>query len=427
MAILGPHMRFGQSPFRTLAISAMLFVAACATTPKVAAPPPPPPPPSAVVAPPKVETAPQIAQNKVALLLPMTGANAAVGQSIANAANMALLDSNDRRINLRIYDTAALGATAAATKAVSEGAQLFLGPLLAGDVRAVQPIASANGIAIISYSNDASVAGDGTYVMGFQPGQSIGRVVGYSAGRGIARFAALVPEGTYGQRASTAFLRAVEASGGRVVAVKTYTRDPAKMQAAARAVTDYDGRLATAAKTPAVRPDGTIAPVTSRVPPVGFQALLIADSGTVAAGFGKALAQYGATPGSFVVLGTELWNNEPALKTAAALQGGLFAAVPDERFAQLATRYREKFGGASSRLASFGYDSVLLINSLAGKWTIGQPFPRALLTTSDGFAGIDGVFRFNANGVAERGLEVQQIGAGRITTVSPAPRSFAAN
>ena len=322
------------------------------------------------------------------LLLPMTGANAAVGQSIANAANMALLDANDRRINLRIYDTAAAGAAAAASRAVGDGAQLFLGPLLAGDVRAVQPIASANGIAVISYSNDASVAGDGTYVMGFQPGQSIGRVVGYSAGRGIARFAALIPEGTYGQRATTAFLRSVEASGGRVVAVKTYTRDPAKMQAAARAVTDYDGRLAAAAKTPAVRPDGSIAPVTSRVPAVGFQALLIADSGTVAAGFGKALAQYGATPGSFVVLGTELWNNEPALKNAVALQGALFAAVPDARFNQLASRYREKFGSAPSRLASFGYDSVLLVNSLAGKWSIGQPFPRALLITDDGFSGI---------------------------------------
>jgi branched-chain amino acid transport system substrate-binding protein len=421
MAILGPSRHFGQSRIRTASIALLAFVAACATTPKVAVPVAPPP---VVVAPVKHEAAPQVAQNKVALLLPMTGANAAVGQSIANAANMALLDANEQRISLRIYDTAGLGAAAAATKAVSEGAQLFLGPLLAGDVRAVQSVASANGIAIISYSNDSSVAGDGTYVMGFQPAQSIGRVVAYAAGHGIGRFAALVPEGTYGQRATTAFLRAVEASGGRVVAVKTYTRDPVKMQAGARAVTDYDGRLAAAAKAPAIRPDGSVAPITTRVPPVAFQALLVADSGTVAAGFGKALAQFGATPGSFVVLGTELWNNEPALKNAAALQGGLFAAVPDERFAQLATRYRAQFGGSPSRLASFGYDSVLLVNSLAGKWTIGQPFPRALLAAPDGFSGIDGVFRFNASGVAERGLEVEQIGAGKIVTVSGAPKAF---
>jgi hypothetical protein len=41
-----------------------------------------------------------------------------------------------------------------------------------------------------------------------------------------------------------------------------------------------------------------------------------------------------------------------------------------------------------------------------------------------GFAGIDGVFRFNAYGVAERGLEVQQVGQGGTSIISPAPKSF---
>lgn len=407
-------------------LAALALVAAC----KTAAPPPPPPaappPPTQAAPAPKPETAPTAPQNRVALLVPLTGANAAVGQSIANAANMALLDSNDRRINLRVYDTAAEGASAAAVRAAAEGAGLFLGPLLAGDVRAAQPVASANGIPIITYSNDAALAGDGTYVLGFQPSQSIARAVGFARGRGIASFAALIPAGTYGQRASTAFLRAVEASGGRAVAVVNFGRQSAQLQAAARKVTDYDARLARAAKAPATRPDGTIAPLTARVGPVPFQALLIADTGTVAAAFGPALAQYGAPPGSVLILGTELWNSEPAVRTAAALKGAIYATVPDDRFAQLAARYRTKFGGAPSRLASLGYDSVLLVNSLAGKWPVGAPFPHAALSDPDGFAGIDGIFRFGASGVAERGLAVEQVGAGTITTVSPAPRSFRA-
>ncbi|MGL4543753.1 MAG: penicillin-binding protein activator, partial [Polymorphobacter sp.] len=73
-------------------------ITACAA-PKVAVAPLPPPP--VVPAPPKAELAPEIAQNIVALLVPLTGANAAVGQSIANAANMALLDAGDKRVNLR--------------------------------------------------------------------------------------------------------------------------------------------------------------------------------------------------------------------------------------------------------------------------------------------------------------------------------------
>ena len=360
-------------------------------------------------------------------MVPLTGANAAVGQSIANAANMALLDSNDRRINLRVYDTAGEGAGAAAGRAIGDGVRLFLGPLLAGDVRAVQSIAAANAVPIISFSNDAALAGDGTFVMGFQPGQSIARVVNFARTRGIERFAALIPAGVYGQRASTAFLRAVEANGGKAVAVTGFTRESTKLQAAARAVTDYDARLARATKTNTTRPDGTIAPVSQRLAPVGFQALLIADSGTVASAFGPALTQFGVPPGSVLILGTELWNNEPALKNARALQGAVYAAVPEERFGQLAARYRSKFGGSPSRLASFGYDAVLLVNSLAGRWPLGASFPRALLTNSEGFSGIDGVFRFSANGVAERGLAVEQVGAGRMTTVSAAPRVFGEN
>ena len=167
MAIMALRARFGQMPNgksarRIGSILLMTVIAACTTPKAVVAPPAPPP---VVVAPPKPEAAPQIDQNKVAVLLPLTGANAAVGQSIANAANMALLDAGDKRINLRVYDTAAGGAAAAASRAVADGARLFLGPLLAADVRAVQGIASANNIPIISYSNDAALAGDNLFAV----------------------------------------------------------------------------------------------------------------------------------------------------------------------------------------------------------------------------------------------------------------------
>ena len=397
-----------------------VIAAACAgpraPRPSVAAPPPPP----VAIAPPAPP--PVAARNTVALLVPMTGPNAAVGQSIANAANLALLDAGDTLINLRVYDTAAGGAASAAARAVVDRAGVFLGPLLAGDVRAVQGVASANGIPVLTFSNDAALAGGGTYVLGFQPGQSIARVVAYARGRGVERFAALVPTGVYGQRAGTAFLRAVEASGGKTVAVTTYARTSAGLLLAARKVTDYDARRAAAAKSASLRSDGTIAAVTHNLAPVGFQALLIADSGSIAAAVAPALTQFGATP--VVLLGTELWNSEPAIARAPALRGAVFAAVPDERFRQLAARYRTKFGGAPSRLASFGYDAVLLVNGVASNWAVGTPFPRGGLSAASGFAGIDGVFRFSPSGIAERGLEVEQVGPGGFTVVAPAPKAL---
>jgi branched-chain amino acid transport system substrate-binding protein len=403
---------------RPIAIGLAVLVSACA--PRKAPAPVAPPPPTAPAAT-KPTALPEAAQNRVALLVPLSGPNAPVGQSIANAANMALLDAGDTRVNLRVYDTGP-GAAAAASKAVGEGAKLILGPLLAGDIRAVE--AAAPGVPMLSFSNDFSLAGGNVYILGFQPGESIARSIAYARSRGIDRFAALVPAGVYGQRAQTAFVRAVDAAGGRSTAVVSYTRDPAKMQAAARAVTGFDSRNKAGAGA-AIRADGTVSQVTAATAPLPFQALLIADSGKVAGAFLPALAKFGAPPGSAILIGTELWNNEPGIANAAGLKGALFAAVPDERFRKLAERYRAKFNSSPSRLASFGYDSVLLVNSLASSWPIGTPFPKAALENREGFSGIDGVFRFTPANVAERGLEIQQVGAGTITTISPAPRRFA--
>ncbi len=409
-----------QAP-RLVALAAALGLAACATPARrvVTAPPP-----VAAPEPAKPAPLPEAQQNRIALLVPLTGSNAPVGQSIANAANMALLDVGDKRVNLRVYDTTP-GAAGAAQRALADGARLFLGPLLAGDVRAVQAVAATAGVPVLSFSNDSSLAGGDVYVLGFQPAQSIARTIAYAKGRGIDRFAALVPAGVYGQRAQTAFVRAVDAVGGRSTAVVSYTRDPAKMAAAARSVTNYDARVKAGGGTASIRPDGSVAAVSGTLAPVPFQALLIADSGSTATQFLPALAKFGAAPGSVILIGTELWNNEPGLARAAALRGALFSSVPDERFRKLAERYRAKFGSSPSRLASFGYDSILLVNNIAGNWPLGAPFPKGALTTRDGFAGIDGAFRLTPANIAERALEVQQIGNGAITTVAPASRGFA--
>ncbi|MBU6166841.1 MAG: penicillin-binding protein activator [Alphaproteobacteria bacterium] len=394
-----------------------LLVAACSApkkAPPVVAPPPPP-----VVAAPRPAPLPEARLNKVALLVPLSGANAALGESIANAAAMAMADLGKPQVQLLTYDSAN-GAGEAAARAMADGAGLILGPLLGSEVPAVQAAVAGRPVPILSFSNDAAVANGNVFVLGFQPGQAVARVVGYARMRGVERFAALVPQGVYGQRAQLAFVKAVNDAGGRSTAVVPYTREPAKLLAAARQVTNYDARVRASGK-PMIRPDGTVARVAGALAPVPFQALLVADSGAAAARFLQPLSRFGAGPGQVVILGTELWNNEPGLAAVPALKGAIYATVPDGRFNGLAARYRAKHGGNPSRLASLGYDAVLLAHGLAARWPFGQPFPRAALLARDGFAGIDGAFRFTASGVVERGLEVDQLGTG---TVSPAPASF---
>ncbi|MGJ3625879.1 ABC transporter substrate-binding protein [Sphingomonas sp. MMS24-JH45] len=148
-----------------------------------------------------------------------------MGRSLANATQLALLDTRNQQVRITSYDTAT-GAAAAASRAIADGAQLILGPLLAEDVRVVAPIAKAAKVPVLSFSNDVGVAGNGTYVLGYAPAQAIERVVGDARGRGITTFGGLVPNALYGTRASTAFLRAVEQAGGRVVGSRPTTGHP---------------------------------------------------------------------------------------------------------------------------------------------------------------------------------------------------------
>ena len=71
-----------------------------------------------------------------------------------------------------------------------------------------------------------------------------------------------------------------------------------------------------------------------------------------------------------------------------------------------------------------GYDAVLLSVRIALDWRPGTAFPERRLTDPDGFAGLDGAFRFGRDGVAERALEVQEIRGGTTVPVSPAPTRF---
>ncbi|MCF2513781.1 penicillin-binding protein activator [Sphingomonas sp. G124] len=360
---------------------ATLLLAGCQTGPREpieTGPVEPPPIPGAVV-------------NKVAVIVPLTGPDGPVGTSIANAANLALLDTGEKSLRITVYNSAGPGGAAAATqRAIAEGGRLILGPLLAEDVRAAAPIARAANVPVIAFSNDEGVAGNGVYILGFTPDQSISRIVSYSRTRGTSSFAALVPTGLYGQRAAQALLGAVRKSGGRVAAIESYDRSKASIVAAARRLNAKGD----------------------------FDAVLLGDSSRMAA-----LGAPAVKAGPYR-LGTELWATDRTIGANASLRGGWFAAAPDAQFDKLVTRYRARYGKTPYRLASLGYDSVLLAVRSARNWPIGRLFPAKSLIDKDGFAGVDGNFRFSRDGIAERLLEVRQVTPAGAIVISPAATAF---
>ncbi|HVF82959.1 MAG TPA: penicillin-binding protein activator [Sphingomicrobium sp.] len=328
-------------------------------------------------------------QNEVALLAPLTGEDAILGQSLANAARLALADMNNSSLQLTIYNTAEGGAAAATDRALGNGARLILGPLLSDQVRAVAPIARAARVPVLAFSNDETAAGGGTYILGFVPSQAVDRVVSHARAAGAVSFAALSPENIYGRRASQGLLFAVQRAGGQVIGVESYSDLPSARSAARR----LNSRRVLAA-------------------------VLLADGGRTA---GTLAQQF--RPG-IRILGTDVWAGDRMLGRTARLRGAWYAAPTDIRFGQFAGRYKARYGATPPRLASIGYDAMLLTIRASREWRPGRRFPVNALGDDEGFLGVDGVFRFNRQGVAERGLEVRQVTASGYSVVSPAPTSF---
>ncbi|WP_305096057.1 penicillin-binding protein activator [Croceibacterium aestuarii] len=332
-------------------------------------------------------------RHRVALLVPLSGSNGEVGQSIANATTMALLDTNAANLRITTYDTAT-GAATAAAQAIRDGNKLILGPLLGTDVTPVLAQARPADVPLISFSNDTSVAARDVFVMGIMPEQSIARTVDYAIGKGAKRFAAIVPNGEYGRRAEIALANRVSASGGVLVATERYDRGNTSIISAAERLKARGG----------------------------FDTVLIADGVRLSALAAGSLKDAGvALPR---LLGTELWSGDDDLTRASALRGAWFSTVSDARYRQFVTSYKTRFGEQPYRIATLGYDSVLLALRIARDWKPGRDFPTAELLDDGGFLGIDGPFRFRRDGVAERAMEVRQVGNGTVSVVDPAPSRF---
>lgn len=364
------------------------MVTGCKVIPKGAPGPTPEPSPS--------ESLPQDkARHRVALLVPLTGSNGALGQSIANATTMAILDTNAQNIRITSYDTAAAGGPAAAARqALADGNKLILGPLQAEEAGAVSAVVRPAKVPVITFAGDAQVAARDTFVMGNSTAQSIDRVVRFARDKGVTRFALLAPRTEYGREAGLAYSAAVRAAGGTVVASDNYDRgNNSILSAAAR-----------------LKAKG------------GYQAVLIADSARFAAQAAPRLKSAGAA--SPRILGTELWSGDPLASSTPTLRGAWFAAISDSRFRQFATSYTARFGSAPYRQATLGYDAVLLTVRIGRDWKPGSPFPYAVMADPGGFLGLDGPFRFLPTGQGERALEVRETRAGGITVVSPAPERF---
>lgn len=332
---------------------------------------------------------------KAALLLPLSGSSAAIGQPMVDAAQMALFDMAAEHFELMPRDTKGTpqGAAEAARRAIADGATIILGPLYSGDVAAVRPVAQQAGVPVLAFTTDWTQAANGVWVMGFIPADQVVRVADYARAQGVTRFGALAPRGVYGDAVVNALQAAAQRQGAQITQVERY--EPA--------VADFTGPV-------------------QKIAPANAQAVLMAEGGQRIRSLAATAAANGLNPRQVKFLGTGLWD-DPAVAQEPALAGAWFAAPDPNQRADFEGRFQSLYGKKPPRLATLSYDATALAAVLARQGGA-RPFDPATLTNPSGFAGIDGLFRLRTDGIAERRLAVLEITPQGTRVVDPAPTNF---
>jgi ABC-type branched-subunit amino acid transport system substrate-binding protein len=380
-------MRLGLS-----VVATSLLVAACTTQ-------------LGGTAPPAGESAaaaqPADGQVRIALILPLTAQGNAglAAQSMKNAAEMALAEFKVSNVQLLVKDDGGSpqGARNAAEQAISEGAEIIIGPLFAQSVSAVGQVARSRNLPVIAFSTDANVAARGVYLLSFLPETDVRRIVEYAASRGKRSFAALMPDNAYGTVVEAAFQQEVARHGGRVVVLEKYPHDANRTAEAARRVAQAGNQI---------------------------DSIFIPDSPDAGPQVAQALAANGVDLKRVQLLGTGLWGDDTRISAEKLLDGGWYPSPEQIGFRNFSGRYRARYGKDPVRTATLAYDAVALVAALV-KTQGTQRFSDQVLTNPSGFAGIDGVFRFRPEGTNERGLAVLRVTPTGGQVISPASKSFA--
>lgn len=332
--------------------------------------------------------------HKIGLLLPLSGPQEKLGKGMLQAAEMALFETGATSVTLLPQDTAQ-GAHQAALKALDEGAELLLGPIFAAEVESVKPLLHARNVNLIAFSTDQNVIDSRTFILGFLPSQQIERVTRFAKEKGLSKIAAFTPDDPYGRLIDQTLKKLASQGDIQLLGITHYTKGDI-----------LEGNPGNARLLEDIELYKT----------KGLDALVVPEGG-------ENLAQLMVVIKPHLplkILGSGQWDSPETLQVATTgLEGSLFASTTPQERQNFEARFQKAYGSVPPRIATLAFDATALAASLADRG-----YTTENITFSEGFSGIDGLFRFTPQGLNERGLAVLEVTASGFRPLSPAPQSF---
>ncbi len=386
-----------------------------------------PPPPSNTTPTPGVTGK---AGGPVALLVPLTGDLAPVGQALQNAAKLAFPADSSTPLDIRDTQGTPAGAAAAAQAAIAAGDGLILGPLTSAEAHAVAPIATAANVNVLAFTNDSSVDAPGVWALGISPDEQVKRALSYAAATGRTQVAAILPDTDFGHALGAALQSATSSLGEPAPSLTFYDPGFSSINDALKQMSDYADRGAVLdAQIKAAKEEDTAAGFQKAAelsqqqpPPPSFNALFIgAIDGGELGEMANLLPYYDVSQPQVQFIGPAPWGPIAAqLGANGVFRGAIYAAADPAAASEFDQKYSAAYGAAPPAIADVAFDAAAIARLLASQ----GGFTSNLLTAPDGFTGADGVLQLGADGSVQRGLAVFETTGSGPNIVSPAPASL---
>lgn len=424
---------------RAMGLAAPLALAACVTQPpsaRYAAPLNIAPSPTQTTAS-AASAAPASTARPAAILLPLTGPNAEVGQALLRAAQLSFAQPGSPQLNQ--FDTGGtpVGAATAARAAIAGGAGIILGPLTGPETNAAAAITRAAGVPMLAFTSDATQAQPGVWPLGITPAQQVRRLVLAVQAENKTRLAAILPPNPFGDALATGLLATTTGAGMPEPRILHAPATFAGLNQALKSVSDYTNRRGaiesqqrapttsttpdgTSDVTPDVTPPSAPAPVPANVPPPPVDALLLGVSGDLLSQTVPLLTFYDIGPSQIRILGPATWSRDAA--RVPNLAGAWYAAPDPAARAGFEQLFTAKYNDRARDFTSIAFDAAGIARAIGTP----QGFAVDALTRTEGYLGADGLLGLQPDGQVRRGLAIFEIDRTGAHIVQPAPQSLTA-
>jgi ABC-type branched-subunit amino acid transport system substrate-binding protein len=252
---------------------------------------------------------------------------------------------------------------------------------------------------VLSFSNNATIAGGNVFVLGQTFNTAADRLARYAVRQGKGDIVIVHGTDLSGQLGRDAIQQAIRGNGARLVGTVPYDLS----------------QQAVIATVPQVRSAVESGAATS-----------IFFTSTTAGAlplFTQLLPEAGVSPATTQYIGLTRWDIPSQTLSLPGVQGGWFALPDPGKAQQFIARYSAAYGAAPHPIGGLAYDGIAAIGALVGSGQA-NALTGAALTQGAGFQGVSGIFRLRPDGTNERGLAIATIQNRQVVVIDPAPTSF---